>query len=378
MDKLIYLDNAATTKLNEKVYEEMYPYFMEEYGNPSANYSFAKKTKKAIEKAREQVATLINGKKEEIYFTSGGTESDNWAIKSIAEQYKSKGKHIITSKIEHHAVLHTTEWLEEQGFEVTYLEVDKDGFINLKELEDAIREDTILISIMAANNEIGTIQPIKEIGTIARKHKVLFHTDAVQAFGHIPIDVKKMKIDLLSASGHKINGPKGIGVLYVKSGVKIGPYMHGGSQEKALRGGTYNVPAIVGMGKAAELSLKCSGSNTVNQLRNYFVEQLGNNIDNFEINGDKEKRLPNNISITIKGVDAESLLVFMNEYGICASAGSACTTGQVKPSHVLKAIGLTDNEARSTVRFSLSEELTEKDIDFVINILKRAVESLKK
>ena len=376
MDKIIYLDNAATTRLSEEVLNEMLPYMTEQYANPSANYDFAKKVKKAIEKSREQVSSVINCKPEEIYFTSGGTESDNWAIKAIAEKYSNKGKHIITSKIEHHAVLHTTEWLEKQGFEVTYLNVNKDGFIDLDELESSIREDTILISIMAANNEIGTIQPLKEIGTIARKHKVIFHTDAVQAFGHISIDVKKMKIDMLSASGHKINGPKGVGVLYVKSGIKINPLIHGGSQEKGLRAGTYNVPGIVGIGKAAEVSKRVIENQDILKLRNYFIESILHNIDNTCLNGSYEKRLPNNINIRINNIDAESILVILNDNGICASVGSACTTGQVEPSHVLKAIGLTNNEASSSLRFSISDMTTIKEIDYAVEVLAKAVKML--
>lgn len=375
MDKIIYLDNAATTKMNKQVLDEMYPFFAEQYGNPSANYTFAKNIKKAVERAREQVAALINCKKDEVYFTSGGTESDNWAIKAVAEQYKDKGKHIITSKIEHHAVLHTMEWLEKQGYDITYLNVDKDGFISLEELENSIREDTILISIMTANNEIGTIQPVKEIGTIARRHKVLFHTDAVQAFGHIPIDVKKMKIDMLSASGHKINGPKGVGILFVKSGLKLGPLMHGGAQEKGLRGGTYNVPGIVGMGKAAELAATDMNNNIV-EKRDYFIEKIINEIPKTEINGSRKKRLPNNINIRFEGVDSEALLVLLNEYGICASIGSACTTGQLEPSHVLKAIGLDNSDIKGAIRFSISNETTIEDIDYTVEVIKRSMNLL--
>jgi len=377
MDSVVYFDNAATTKIKAEVLDSMMLFLTEDYANPSSSYPFAQKSKIAIETARNTISSLINCKSNEIFFTSGGTESDNWAIKCVAENYSNKGKHIITSKIEHHAVLHTVKWLETRGFEITYLDVDENGIIRIEELEKAIRPDTILISIMAANNEIGTIQPLKEIGTIARKHKVLFHTDAVQAYGHIPIDVSKMKIDLLSASGHKIHGPKGVGVLYVKSGIKIGSFLHGGAQENGHRASTYNVPGIVGMGKASELALTSINCDSVSKKRDRFINTLISEIPYCYLNGDSNKRLPNNISISFEFVDAESLLVMLNQYNICASVGSACTTGQIEPSHVLKALGLDDKRISGTVRFSISDETTDEEIDFVIAKLKECIDLLR-
>ena len=321
MKKIIYLDNAATTQVDPKVLEAMLPFFTEYYGNPSAVYSFAETAKKAVEDAREKLAELIHAKKDEIYFTGGGSESDNWALKATAEAYGNKGKHIITSKIEHHAILHTCEWLEKHGFEVTYLDVDEKGLVSPEELEKAIRPDTILISIMAANNEIGTIEPLAEIGEIAHKHGILFHTDAVQAFGHIPLDVDAMHIDMLSASGHKINGPKGIGLLYIRKGVKIRSFIHGGAQERQRRAGTHNVPGIVGFGKAAELALANMDERIKyeTELRDYLIKRVSSEIPYTRVNGDLEKRLPNNANFCFRFIEGESMLILLDQNGICGS-----------------------------------------------------------
>ena len=374
----MYLDNAATTNMKQEVLDEMIPFFIDNYGNPSANYDLARVSKVAIEKAREQIADLINSKPDEIYFTSGGTESDNWALLSATDKYGKKGKHIITTSIEHHAILHTTQFLEEKGYEVTYLKVDKNGIIDVEDLEKAIRPDTILISVMMANNEIGTIQPIKEIGTIARKNKVLFHTDAVQAIGHIPIDVSKMKIDLLSGSGHKFHGPKGIGFLYVKNGLPIAPFIHGGAQENGKRAGTSNVPGIVGMGKAAEMAKRDILNAETSKIRDYFIDRLIKEIPLCHMNGDINNRLPNNINIRIDYVDADSLLVLLNQKGLYASSGSACTTGQTNPSHVLKALGLSDKEAKSSIRLSISDDFTIEEADNAVEIITECVNRLRK
>lgn len=371
------MDNAATTPIRKEVLDAMMPYLTDMYGNPSSSYSFAKEVKKKIENARTQISELINCAPGEVFFTSGGTESDNWAIKAIAEKYAEKGKHIITTKIEHHAVLSTVHWLEKYGFEVTYLNVDKCGLIDLDELERAIRPDTILISIMTANNEIGTVQPIEKIGKIARSHNVIFHTDAVQAFGHIPIDVKKMKIDLLSASGHKINGPKGVGILYVKKGINLNSFVHGGAQEGGRRGGTYNVPGIIGMGQAAALAKESCGKTDEIELRDYFIKRLLEEVPASSLNGDSSSRLPNNINIRFDRVDTESLLVMLDQYGIYASVGSACTTGQVEPSHVLMAIGLTKEQAHNSLRLSISEDTSKDDVDYTIEKIKESVERLR-
>lgn len=379
MKKIIYLDNAATTQVDPKVLEAMLPFFTEYYGNPSAVYSFAETAKKAVEDAREKLAELIHAKKDEIYFTGGGSESDNWALKATAEAYGNKGKHIITSKIEHHAILHTCEWLEKHGFEVTYLDVDKKGLISPEELEKAIRPDTILISIMAANNEIGTIEPLAEIGEIAHKHGILFHTDAVQAFGHIPLDVDAMHIDMLSASGHKINGPKGIGLLYIRKGVKIRSFIHGGAQERQRRAGTHNVPGIVGFGKAAELALANMDERIKyeTELRDYLIKRVSSEIPYTKVNGDLEKRLPNNANFCFRFIEGESMLILLDQNGICGSSGSACTSGSLDPSHVLLAIGLPHEIAHGSLRLSLSEKTTREDIDFTIDELKKIIERLR-
>ncbi len=379
MSKRIYLDNAATTRVHPEVVEAMLPYFTECYGNPSAIYSFAGEAQKAVEKARETLADLIGAKPEEIYFTAGGSESDNWALKAAAEAYRDKGKHIITSKIEHHAVLHTCEYLEKQGYEVTYIDVDEYGFVKLDELEKAIRPDTILISVMTANNEIGTIQPVEEIGRIARAHGVLFHTDAVQAFGQIELDVDRMNVDMLSASGHKLNGPKGVGLLYIRKGVKIRSFIHGGAQERSRRAGTHNVPGIVGFGKAAELAKASLAQRTAYemQLRDYLIDRILREIPYSRLNGDRERRLPNNAHFCFRYIEGESMLILLDQKGVCASSGSACTSGSLDPSHVLLAIGLPHEIAHGSLRLTLSEQTTKEDIDYTVDALKEIVERLR-
>ena len=379
MAKLIYLDNAATTQVYPEVLDAMLPYFTEHYGNPSAIYSFAGESKKAVDEARANVAALINARTEDIYFTGGGSESDNWALKATAEAYESKGKHIITSRIEHHAILHTCAYLEQKGYEVTYLDVDEDGKISLEELEKAIRPDTILISIMSANNEIGTIQPIKEIGKIAHDHGVLFHTDAVQAFGHIPIDVEEMNIDMLSASGHKINGPKGIGVMYIRKGVKIRSFIHGGAQERKRRAGTHNVPGIVGIGTAAKLAKENMEERSAKEiaLRDHLIERVLKEIPFARLNGHPSQRLSNNANFAFQFIEGESMLIMLDMEGICGSSGSACTSGSLDPSHVLLAIGLPHEIAHGSLRLTLSAETTMEQIDFTVDCLKKIVERLR-
>ena len=376
---MIYLDNAATTKVNKKVLESMMPYFSEIYCNPSAAYSFATKGRIAIEEARNYAAKLIGASDMEIYFTSGGSESDNWAIKAVAESFSDKGKHIITTKIEHHAVLHTCEYLERHGFDITYLNVDSDGKVRLDELKKSIREDTILISVMTANNEIGTIQPVAEIGKIAHEKGILFHTDAVQAYGHIPMNVDEMNIDLLSASGHKFNGPKGVGIMYIRKGVKIRSFIHGGSQERGRRAGTYNVPGIAGLGTAAKLAMEnmAKRAEKEKELRDYFIDRISAEIPYTVLNGHREDRLPNNINFCFRFVEGESVLIMLDQAGICASSGSACTSGAIDPSHVLRAIGLSDEMAHESLRLTLSYENTKEEIDTVVGELKRIVERLR-
>lgn len=376
---MIYLDNAATTKVNKKVLESMMPYFSEIYCNPSAAYSFATKGRIAIEEARNYAAKLIGASDMEIYFTSGGSESDNWAIKAVAESFSDKGKHIITTKIEHHAVLHTCEYLERHGFDITYLNVDSDGKVRLDELKKSIREDTILISVMTANNEIGTIQPVAEIGKITHEKGILFHTDAVQAYGHIPINVDEMNIDLLSASGHKFNGPKGVGIMYIRKGVKIRSFIHGGSQERGRRAGTYNVPGIAGLGTAAKLAMEnmAKRAEKEKELRDYFIDRISAEIPYTVLNGHREDRLPNNINFCFRFVEGESVLIMLDQAGICASSGSACTSGAIDPSHVLRAIGLSDEMAHESLRLTLSYENTKEEIDTVVGELKRIVERLR-
>ena len=377
--KYIYLDNAATTRVAPEVLEEMTPYFGEYYGNPSSIYSFAGKSKDAMEQARATIAGILGAKPEEIYFTGGGSESDNWALKATAEAYSGKGKHIITSTIEHHAILHTCEYLEKRGFEVTYVGVDENGMIRLDELEQAIRPDTILISVMAANNEIGSIQPIKEIGEIAHKYNVFFHTDAVQAFAHIPLNVDEMNIDMLSASGHKINGPKGIGIMYIRKGVKSGSFIHGGAQERKRRAGTHNVPGIVGMAKAAEIADAKMEERMAYEckLRDHLIERVLSEIPYSRLNGDRTNRLPNNANFCFRFIEGESMLIKLDQKGICASSGSACTSGSLDPSHVLLAIGLPHEIAHGSLRLTISQETTMEDIDYTVDELKKIIEQLR-
>ena len=375
-----YFDNAATTKIRPEVLNAMMPYLTEEYGNPSSLYCIGRKAKRAIEKAREQVANLINADKQEIYFTGCGTESDNTALKGIAYKYKEKGNHIITSKIEHNAILESCKFLEKQGFEVTYLNVNEDGRINLQELERTITDKTILISIMFANNEIGTIQPIKQIATIAHKRNIVLHTDAVQAVGNVPIDVKNMGIDMLSMSGHKIYGPKGIGALYIKKGIEFEKFMDGGHQEKNKRAGTENLAGIVGIGKACELAMKnldCHIQN-VKILRDYYIEKVKQNIPNIKINGSMEHRLPGNANISFEGIDSTALLLELDKKGICVSSGSACNSGEAAPSHVLTAIGLNSDLAKSAVRVTFGEFNSKIEVDYLVQNLKEIVEKLRK
>lgn len=379
MSKLIYMDNAATTQVYPEVVNEMLPYFTEHYGNPSAIYSFAGEAKRGVDHARETVAKAIGAKTDEIYFTGGGSESDNWALKATAEAYANKGKHIITTAIEHHAILHTAQWLEKHGYEVTYVGVDEDGKVKLDELEAVIRPDTILISVMAANNEIGTIQPLKEIGAIAKKHGVLFHTDAVQAFAHIPINVDEMNIDMLSASGHKINGPKGIGIMYIRKGVKILSFIHGGAQERQRRAGTHNVPGIVGIGKATEISVANMEKNNEYEikLRDHLIDRVLNEIPYSRLNGHRTDRLPNNANFCFRFIEGESMLILLDQAGICGSSGSACTSGSLDPSHVLLAIGLPHEIAHGSLRLTISEKTTMEDIDYTVDTLKKIIERLR-
>lgn len=376
---MIYLDNAATTKTHEDVVKEMLPYFTENYGNASSVYDLGSKSKLAITKSRETIAAALNAKPEEIYFTAGGSESDNWALKATAEAYKNKGKHIITSKIEHHAILHTCEYLEREGYEITYLDVDERGLVDVEELKQAIRPDTILISVMFANNEIGTIQPIKEIGEIAKKHGVLFHTDAVQAYGQLPINVDELHIDMLSSSGHKLNGPKGIGFLYIRKGVKIRSFVHGGAQERKRRAGTENVPGIVGYGKAAEIAAKTMKERTAKEieLRDHLIDRVLAEVPYTRLNGHRTNRLPNNANFSFQFVEGESLLILLDNNGICGSSGSACTSGSLDPSHVLLAIGLPHEIAHGSLRLTLSAETTMEDIDFVVDCIKQIIERLR-
>ncbi|MEH2956385.1 cysteine desulfurase NifS [Candidatus Merdisoma sp. JLR.KK006] len=379
MKKLIYLDNAATTKTVPEVVEAMLPYFSDHFGNPSSVYSLAAESKKAVTEAREIIAGALGAEAEEIYFTAGGSEADNWALKGAAECYQNKGKHIITTKIEHHAVLHTCEWLEKQGFEVTYLNVDENGVVKLEELKKAIRPDTILISVMFANNEIGTLEPIKEIGEIAREKGILFHTDAVQAFGQLPINVDEYHIDMLSSSGHKLNGPKGIGFLYIRKGLKLRSFIHGGAQERKRRAGTENVPGIVGFGKAVERAVSTMEERTKEErkLRDYLIDRVLKEIPYTRLNGHRTNRLPNNANFSFQFIEGESLLIMLDMEGICGSSGSACTSGSLDPSHVLLAIGLPHEIAHGSLRLTLNEEITREDLDFVVEQLKRIIERLR-
>ncbi len=375
----VYMDYSATTYVKPEVLEEMMPYFTEKFGNPSSFYGISRETKRAIDKAREQVASTLKCLPEEIYFTGGGSEADNWAIKGIATAHRNKGNHIITTKIEHHAVLHSCEFLEKFGYEVTYLDVDKEGFINLEELRNAITDKTILVSIMFANNEIGTIQPIKEIGEICREKKVLFHTDAVQAVGNVPIDVKEMNIDLLSLAGHKVYGPKGIGALYIRKGVRIDNLIHGGAQERNRRAGTENIASIVGIGKAMEIAennLK-EHAEKLTKLRERLIDGLLK-IPYTTLNGPRgEKRLPGNVNVRFQFIEGESILLSLDFKGVCASSGSACTSGSLDPSHVLLSIGVPHELAHGSLRLTLGEDSTEEDVDYVIEVLPPIIQRLR-
>lgn len=379
MDRFIYLDNAATTAMHPEVLNAMMPYLTQHYGNPSSVYQFAGESKKAVDEARRIVAEFLGAKDNEIYFTGGGSESDNWALKATADACKGKGKHIITSKIEHHAVLHTCQYLEKQGYEVSYIDVDENGMVKLDELEKAIRPDTILISVMFANNEIGTIEPIKEIGAIAKKHNILFHTDAVQAYGHIPISVDELGIDMLSASGHKIQGPKGIGIMYIRNSAKLGALIHGGAQERNRRAGTHNVPGIVGFAKATELAAQNMETRQAyeTELRDHLIQRVLAEIPHARLNGHPAQRLSNNANFCFRFIEGESLLIMLDGKGICASSGSACTSGSLDPSHVLLAIGLPHEIAHGSLRLTLSDATTMEDIDYVVDCLKGIVERLR-
>lgn len=379
MDKIIYLDNAATTKTAKEAVDAMLPFFTEHYGNASSIYSLGAESKKAMTQAREIIAESIGATPAEIYFTAGGSESDNWALVATAEAYASKGKHIITSKIEHHAILHTCDYLKTRGYEITYVDVDENGVIKLDELKKAIRPDTILISVMFANNEIGTIQPIREIGEIAKAHGILFHTDAVQAYGHVPINVDEDHIDMLSTSGHKINGPKGIGFLYIRKGVKIRSFIHGGQQERSRRAGTENIPGIVGYGAAVKKAFESltERMNKETELRDYLIGRIEKEIPYCRLNGDRVKRLPNNVNFSFQFIEGESLLIMLDMKGICASSGSACTSGSLDPSHVLLAIGLPHEIAHGSLRLTLSEENTKEEIDYVVDSIKEIVNKLR-
>ena len=379
MDKIIYLDHAATTKCAPEAVQAMLPYFTEYYGNASTIYQLGAQSKKAIQNTRSKIAESLHADSSEIYFTAGGSESDNWALVATAEAYASKGKHIITSKIEHHAILHTCEYLEKRGFQITYVDVDANGIVKLDELEKAIRPDTILISIMFANNEIGTIQPIEEIGRIAKEKGILFHTDAVQAYGHVPIDVEALHIDMLSASGHKLNGPKGIGLLYIRKGVKIRSFVHGGAQERGRRAGTENVPGIVGLGVAIEKAFSGMEERIQKEtkMRDYLIERIEKEIPYCRLNGDRVKRLPGNVNFSFEFIEGESLLIMLDMKKICASSGSACTSGSLDPSHVLLAIGLPHEIAHGSLRLTLDHENTIEEMDYVVDAVREIVEKLR-
>ena len=380
MDKIIYLDNAATTRMSKEAVDAMLPFLAEHYGNASSIYSLGTESKKAMTEIRETIARSIGATPQEIYFTGGGSEADNWALVATAEAYADKGKHIITSKIEHHAVLHTCEYLQKRGFEITYVGVDENGILKLDELKKAIRPDTILISVMFANNEIGTIQPIKEIGEIAKERGILFHTDAVQAYCHVPINVDEYHIDMLSASAHKINGPKGIGFLYIRKGIKIRSFIHGGQQERGRRAGTENIPGIAGFGAAVNKAVASMEErmDRETELRDYLIRRISEEIPYCRLNGDREKRLPNNVNFSFRFIEGESLLIMLDMKGICASSGSACTSGSLDPSHVLLAIGLPHEIAHGSLRLTLSEENTREELDYAVDSIKEIVAKLRK
>ena len=376
---MIYLDNAATTRLSETAFEAMRPYMLDQFANPAGTYSFASGAANAVEEARKQLAGVIGAKASEIYFTSGGTESDNWALKGVMQANAAKGRHLITSAIEHHAILHSAEALKKQGYDVTILPVDSDGVVDLDALEKAIRPDTVLISVMAANNEVGTLEPLEKIGEIAHAHGVLFHTDAVQAFCHVPLDVERMHIDLLSASGHKFHGPKGVGLLYVRKGVKIAPFMDGGAQEKKRRAGTTNVPGIVGMAAAATEAVAHMDEIAAKEIavRDHLIERISREIPHAKLNGHRTQRLPGNVNFCFRFIEGESMLMLLDDSGVCASSGSACTSGSLDPSHVLLALGLPHEIAHGSLRLTLSEETTIADADFVVDTLKGIIERLR-
>lgn len=378
-DKLIYLDNAATTRTAPEVVEAMLPYFSESYGNASSIYRLGAESKKAIIRAREVIAGSLGAEVQDIYFTAGGSESDNWALVAAAEAMEGKGRHIITTKIEHHAILHTCKYLEKRGFQVTYLDVDAKGRVSAEDVKKAIRPDTVLISVMFANNEIGTIQPIAEIGALAKEKGILFHTDAVQAYGHIPIDVNEYHIDMLSASGHKFNGPKGIGFLYIRRGVKIRSFIHGGAQERSRRAGTENVPGIVGMAAAVKLATEQmeERNRKITELRDYLIERLEKEVPHCRLNGDRVNRLPNNVNFSFQFIEGEAMLIMLDMKGVCASSGSACTSGSLDPSHVLLAIGLPHEEAHGSLRLTLSHENTKEELDYVVEAVKEIVGKLR-
>lgn len=379
MSDVIYLDNAATTKVAPEVYEAMKPYFEEYYGNAASIYRFAGESRKAVEHAREVVANFIGAKTNEIYFTGGGSESDNWALIGTAFSLKDKGNHIITTKIEHHAILHTCDFLEKQGYEITYLDVDDKGLVDIQQLKDAIKPTTILVSVMFANNEIGTIEPIKEIGAITKEKGIYFHTDAVQAYGHVRINVDELGIDMLSASGHKINGPKGVGIMYIRNSVKIGSFIHGGAQERGRRAGTHNTPGIVGFAKATELADAKLESRKVyeEELRDYLINRILSEVPYTKLNGHETVRLSNNANFSFRFIEGESLLIMLDQRGICGSSGSACTSGSLDPSHVLLAIGLPHEIAHGSLRLTLSDETTKDDIDKTIDAIKVVVDRLR-
>ncbi len=380
MARRIYLDNAATTGVHPEVLDAMVPYFLEDYGNPSSLYEFGQQAKADITDARTRIAQHINATTQDIYFTAGGTESDNWALKATADAYKDKGRHIITSAIEHHAISHSAEWLEKQGFEVSYLPVDADGIIKTADLESALREDTILVSIIHGNNEIGALQPIKELAEIAHAHGALFHTDAVQSVAHVPIDVEDLGVDMLSASAHKFHGPKGIGFLYIRKGVRTRSFVHGGAQERKRRAGTENVPGIIGMAKALDIAMANFDERTASEveLRDYLIDRVLAEVEHVRLNGHRSKRLPNNVNFSFEFIEGESLLLSLEQRGILASSGSACASGSLDPSHVLLAIGLPHEIAHGSLRLSLSEKTTRADIDYTIDAIKEVVVNLRK
>lgn len=379
MDKIIYLDHAATTRTVKEAVDAMLPFFSENYGNASSIYSLGAASKKAMTHAREIIAESIGAAPQEIYFTAGGSEADNWALVATAEACETKGKHIITSRIEHHAVLHTCEYLQKRGYEITYVDVNENGILKLDELKKAIRPDTVLISVMFANNEIGTIQPVKEIGEIAKAHGILFHTDAVQAYGHIPINVDECHIDMLSASAHKIGGPKGVGFLYIRKGVKIRSFIHGGQQERSRRAGTENIPGIVGFGAAVKKAFEDLAKNGEKEtaLRDYLIERIEKEIPYCRLNGDRVRRLPGNVNFSFRFIEGESLLIMLDMKGICASSGSACTSGSLDPSHVLLAISLPHEIAHGSLRLTLNYENTKEEIDYAVDSIKEIVDKLR-